>query len=512
MRTENSIKNSLSSLIQSSVTMIIGFIAQAIFLKILSMEYLGLNGLFTNILTMLSIFELGIGDAIIYNLYKPIADNNIKQIKSLMNFYKKAYNIIALIVLIVGLFFIPFLKLIVGEIAINVNIYIIYLLFLLSTVCSYFIAYKRNLIYANQKNYIINIIHIFYTIILNIMQLVFLYFTKNYYIYLIIKIICQLLENIIINFIADKMYPFLKEKNSEKLEKNVEKNIFTKVKALFFHKIGNVIVSGTDNIIISSFLSVVDVGLYSNYFIIINAVNTLFSQIISSTTASVGNMLILEDTEKRFGTFKKIRFLNFWLACFGGVAILTIIQPFIKLWIGEEYLLPLFTVIVLVINFYQKMMRRTYGSFKDAAGIWVEDKYVPLIEAFLNIVFSITLVKVFDMAGVFLGTIISGLTLWIYSYPKYVYKKLFNRSYRNYMIETVGYLVLFSIILTITYCVSLLFVFSNNFVQVLVNSIISLIIPNFLIILIFRNTENFKYFLELIKKVYNQFQKKVNKT
>ena len=344
------------------------------------------------------------------------------------------------------------------------------------------------------------------------MQLVFLYFTKNYYIYLIIKIICQLLENIIINFIADKMYPFLKEKNSEKLEKNVEKNIFTKVKALFFHKIGNVIVSGTDNIIISSFLSVVDVGLYSNYFIIINAVNTLFSQIISSTTASVGNMLILEDTEKRFGTFKKIRFLNFWLACFGGVAILTIIQPFIKLWIGEEYLLPLFTVIVLVINFYQKMMRRTYGSFKDAAGIWVEDKYVPLIEAFLNIVFSITLVKVFDMAGVFLGTIISGLTLWIYSYPKYVYKKLFNRSYRNYMIETVGYLVLFSIILTITYCVSLLFVFSNNFVQVLVNSIISLIIPNFLIILIFRNTENFKYFLELIKKVYNQFQKKVNKT
>ena len=512
MRTENSIKNSLSSLIQSSVTMIIGFIAQAIFLKILSMEYLGLNGLFTNILTMLSIFELGIGDAIIYNLYKPIADNNIKQIKSLMNFYKKAYNIIALIVLIVGLFFIPFLKLIVGEIAINVNIYIIYLLFLLSTVCSYFIAYKRNLIYANQKNYIINIIHIFYTIILNIMQLGFLYFTKNYYIYLIIKIICQLLENIIINFIADKMYPFLKEKNSEKLEKNVEKNIFTKVKALFFHKIGNVIVSGTDNIIISSFLSVVDVGLYSNYFIIINAVNTLFSQIISSTTASVGNMLILEDTEKRFGTFKKIRFLNFWLACFGGVAILTIIQPFIKLWIGEEYLLPLFTVIVLVINFYQKMMRRTYGSFKDAAGIWVEDKYVPLIEAFLNIVFSITLVKVFDMAGVFLGTIISGLTLWIYSYPKYVYKKLFNRSYRNYMIETVGYLVLFSIILTITYCVSLLFVFSNNFVQVLVNSIISLIIPNFLIILIFRNTENFKYFLELIKKVYNQFQKKVNKT
>lgn len=500
MRTENSIKNSLSAMIQSSITMIIGFIAQAIFLKILSTEYLGLNGLFTNILTMLSIFELGIGDAIIYYLYKPIADNNIKQIKSLMNFYKMAYNIIALIVFIVGLLFVPFLKFIVGEITINVNMHIVYLLFLVSTVCSYLIAYKRNLIYANQKSYIINIIHIFYTIILNILQLSFLFFTKNYYLYLVIKIVCQLLENIIINFIADQMYPFLKEKNSEKLGKEVEKNIFTKVKALFFHKIGNVIVSGTDNIIISSFLSVRAVGLYSNYFIIINAVNTLFSQIISSATASIGNMLVSENSQKGFNTFKKIRFLNFWVACFGGVSILTIIQPFIKLWIGEEYLLPSFTIIVLVINFYQKMMRRTYGSFKDAAGIWVEDKYVPLIEAFLNIVFSIIFVKSLGMAGVFLGTIISGLILWCYSYPKYVYKRLFNRTYKDYIFETLGYLLLFCTILAITYCISLLFVFSNNFLQVLVNCIISLIIPNLLIILIFRNTENFKYFIELLKK------------
>ena len=199
MRTSNSIRNSFSATLQTLVTMIVGFIAQTIFIRLLGAEYLGLNGLFTNILSMLSIFELGIGNAIVYNLYKPIADNDIGKIKSLMRFYKKAYNIIAILVLVFGLVIVPFLPLFVKNVTVDINITIVYILFLMSSVASYVLTYKRSLIYANQKNYIINYLHAGYIVILNVLQLLVLYLFKNYYIYLLLKIVCQLLENIILS-------------------------------------------------------------------------------------------------------------------------------------------------------------------------------------------------------------------------------------------------------------------------------------------------------------------------
>lgn len=512
MRTENSIKNSITSVISSIVSMVIGFIAQAIFIRILGAEYLGLNGLFTNIFTMLGIFELGIGSAIVYNLYKPIAENKTEEIKSLMLFYKKAYNIIAILVFGSGLLVIPFLKTIVGEITSDINIYIIYIMFLLNTASSYLMTYKRSLIYANQQNYIINIVHIGYLIIMNLAQLMLLYTTKNYYLYLSIKIICQLLENIILTLYANKLYPYLLDKRVKPLNKEIENDIFSKVKALFFHKIGSVIINGTDNIIISKFLGVIIVGIYSNYSMLITAVNNLFTQVISSTTASVGNLLTTENSNKTFNVFKKMRFLNFWIACFSGICLLVIIQPFIIVWIGEKYLLSMLVVSTVVFNYFQKMMRNTYMAFKDSAGIWREDKFVPLIESLLNIVFSIICLKIFGLAGVFMGTIISGLALWCYSYPKYVYKKLFHRSYIDYTKETLGYIILFILLATLTYEISTLFIVSNTYLQVLVNTLIAIIIPNIILLILFRKTDNFQYFLELIKKLFSKITRKLKKS
>ena len=178
MRTKNSIKNMIAAMSSNIVTIIIGLVAQAMFIRILGVDYLGLNGLFTNIISMLGIVELGIGNAIIYNLYKPIADNDKESIKSLMKFYKKSYHIIAGIVLIVGLIIIPFLPFLIEEVTVDVNIILIYLLFLIDIVCSYFLSYKRSIFYAEQKNYIVNIIHIGYTIVLNLFQLLILYFTS----------------------------------------------------------------------------------------------------------------------------------------------------------------------------------------------------------------------------------------------------------------------------------------------------------------------------------------------
>ncbi|MCI6266633.1 MAG: hypothetical protein MR598_07315, partial [Erysipelotrichaceae bacterium] len=399
MRTSNSMKNSTTSMICDIISIVVGFISQSIFIKILGAEYLGLNGLFSNILTMLSLFELGIGSAIIYNLYKPIAEGQKEQVKSLMKFYKKAYNIIAILVMVGGLLVLPFLKNIVGEVTVDINIYLVYILYLLSTVSSYIISYKRSLIYANQQNYIINIVHMGYLLIINISKLVALYLTKNYYIYLIIMIIGQILENIIISIIANKVYPYLLDKNIKPLDRKTEQDIFSRVKALILHKIATVIVNGTDNIIISYFFGVVTVGLYSSYTLIISPINNLFGQFISSTSPSVGNLIATESKEKCYQVFKKMRFLNFWLACFSGICLLVIIQPFIIVWIGEKYLLSMLVVSTVVFNYFQKMMRNTYMAFKDSAGIWREDKFVPLIESLLNIVFSIICLKIFGLAG-----------------------------------------------------------------------------------------------------------------
>ena len=498
MRTKNSIKNTIVSFSSNLLTIIIGLIAQGIFIKILGSEYLGINGLFSNIISMLGIVELGVGSAIIYHLYKPIVEEDIKKVKALMNFYKKCYTIIALIILTIGLMITPYLNLFIEEVTIDINISLVYILFIIEIVCSYLLSYKRSIINANQKNYLVNFIHIGYLVILNILEIIILVLTKNYYLYLVIKIVMRILENIGVTLLANKLYPYLKH-NNEKLDENTKKDIFQKVKALFFHKIGGFIVLGTDNIIISKFIGIIEVGLYSNYYMIIDAIEKLFGQVIRAITPSVGNMLVKESSEKSFEIFKRVRFLNFWIATFSGISLLVVMNSFITVWIGSKYLLATCVLIVLVLNYYAKSMRSCHMIFKEAAGIYYEDRYIPLLESVLNIVASLILLKYFGLAGIFMGTIISSLALYCISYPKYVYKKLFNRSYLNYTKETLGYLSIFLVLAVITYKISRLIVINNAFLSLIINCLIAVVIPNLVLLIIFWHTDNFKYYLNLLK-------------
>ena len=500
-RKKSSIKNMITAVGSNIITIIVGLVAQAIFIKILGSEYLGLNGLFSNVISMLGIVELGMGSAIIYNMYKPIAENDHEKIKSLMQFYKKSYLIITLIISIIGIMIIPFIKYIVDieSVTVDVNVYLVYILFLLETICSYILSYKRSMLYADQKEYITNIIHMGYTIIVNTMQLSFLYFTHDYYLYLIIKVIMRLVENIVISSYVNSRYSYLLDNNVTKLDSKTEKDIFQKIKALFFHKIGGFIVSGTDNIIISKYLGLVTVGLYSNYYMIINAVQTVINHIIQATRASVGNLLVTESKKKQFDIFNKIRFVNFWISCFSSICIFIIMDSFITIWIGYKFVLPTKVLLVLVINFFIVSSRSTYGAFKEAAGIFYEDRFVPIIESLLNIVLSIIFVKKFGLMGVFMGTVASGLVLWCYSYPKYVYKNLFGRSYYDYIKETIYYLIVFVLIAGFSYSLAILISFENVYLQFISNVLIALIVPNVIMLLLFSKDENFKYFINMLK-------------
>jgi len=500
-RKKSSFKNMITAVSSNVLTIIVGLVAQAVFIKILGSEYLGLNGLFSNVISMLGIVELGMGSAIIYNMYKPIAEEDHEKIKSLMQFYKKSYRIITLIISIIGIMIIPFIKYIVDieSVTVDINVYLVYILFLLETICSYILSYKRSMLYADQKEYITNIIHMGYTILVNTMQLTFLYFTHDYYLYLIIKVMMRLVENIVISSYVNRRYSYLLDNNVTKLDSKTEKDIFQKIKALFFHKIGTFIVSGTDNIIISKYLGLVTVGLYSNYYMIINAVQTVINHIIQATRASVGNLLVTESKTKQFDIFNKIRFVNFWISCFSSICIFVIMDSFITIWIGYKFVLPTKVLLVLVINFFIVSSRSTYGAFKEAAGIFYEDRFVPIIESILNIVLSIIFVKKFGLMGVFMGTIASGLVLWCYSYPKYVYNKLFGRKISDYIKETIYYFIIFILIAGFTYSLAILISFDNIYLQFISNVLIALIVPNVIMLLLFSKDENFKYFINMLK-------------
>ncbi len=499
MRSTNSIKNAITAVVSNIVTILIGIVSQAIFIKTLGAEYLGINGLFTNIVSMLGIVELGIGSAIIYNLYEPIAKDDKEKIKSLMNFYKKSYRVIAVIVFVIGMMIIPFLKNIVGDISIDINIEFIYSLFIIDVVASYLLTYKRSILYANQKTYITNIVHIGYLIVMNIIQIFILLIAKSFVAYLIIKIICRVLENVIITMIANKDYPYIKEKDVEKIDEKTTDDIIKKVKGLIFHKVGSFVVLGTDNIIISKFLGVVTVGLYSNYNMIIQAVSNLFLQVFDSLTASVGNLLVEDNCKKSYEIYKNMLMINSILFTFATTEIICLIEPFMKIWIGEQYILSKVVLIILMVNFYIQGMRKTCLVFKMAAGVFHEDRYFPIIESIINIVFSVILVKIIGLPGVFLGTIFSALPVILISYPKYVYIPLFHKSFGSYVKENAYYYILAFLTVSIAMIATSYININNLIVKLIVNTITSSIIFAVMQYIFFHKKSEYKYLKNMLK-------------
>ena len=502
-RAAKSARNFIFAALANVVAIIVGLLAQRLFIHILGLEYAGLNGLFSNVLTMLGIADLGIGEAVIFHLYKPLKCGDRKTIISLMNFYRKAFHVIAGVIAAAGLSLIPVLPYIAHTTQADVNLTAVYIIFLADVVFSYFLSYKRAILYADQKNFVISLIHMVYLISMNTAQLIMLYLTGNYYAYILTKLAFRILENVVISKVADRHYPYLKEKKAVPLDSEIRADIKKKTGALVFHKIGTFVVNGTDNILISVFLGLVTAGLYNNYFLIIDAATKLINPAINALTPSVGNMLISDDVGYRYKRFQRIRFMNFWIATFASATLFIMIQPFVGLWFGEEYLLPAAVVITITFQFFQSIMRLSYSVFQDAAGIFYENRFVPLAESALNLVSSLILMQWLGLAGVFAGTIISSLTLWCFSYPKFVYLKLFKRSLKDYVLETLGYFGLFFVVITS----SALAVFAINGAAQLgglpgffIDAVLCALIPNIIMFIMFFKTDNFRYFVSLIKR------------
>jgi len=477
---------------------IVSFIAQRIFIENLTLEYLGINGLFVNIISMLAIAELGLGSAIVYHLYRPIADKDTEKINSLMRFYKVGYRLIAAIVLVVGLCIMPFLPSIAGRHTVALGLYPIFLLFLADTIFSYLMSYKRSILYADQKNYIINIVRIGSLIVLNLLQIIILILTHNYFLYLIIKIVMTVIENLTLNYIIHKKYPVIQYgSKAGPVDDATKKDIYKKVRGLLYHKGGTFFVLGTDNVIISIFLGIKTVGLYSNYLLITMAINTMVSQISTAIVASIGNLLLEDDKPKHYKVYQNVYFANFVVSSIATIIFFVVTDSFIRLWIGDKFVLPFGVLAALSFSLYLGLVRSPMNSFKTAAGIFHEDRYMPIIESVINLVFSIVLLHFFGLAGVFMGTALSALFLHLYAYPKYTYGPLFARGRRGYYTEFAKYLLLATAVGIVTFVLSRLVTLESNFLELLSDGAIALVVPIMLFYLVFRKTSEYAYFTNL---------------
>lgn len=435
-RTRLSLLNILSGFANRFLVSILKLLGRVIFFRFLSAELYGVSGLFGNVLGLLSLAELGVGNAITFSLYSPIAEGNEEKIRSLMAFYKKAYRIIALSVLGLGLALLPFLPSLTngGE---NIDhFYLIYLLFLANTVIEYLFSYKRTLANAAQESYRLVPFTTGFEAALCLVQIgiIFLFHKSPYcfLIYLSAQTLSIFFQNLVINSYLDKKYPLLRTlSRAPALEQEEKSGIFVNVRALMMHKFGGVVVSSTDNLLISKLVDLVTVGLYSNYSALITSVSGIVYLFVGNTTSSFGNLIAAESPKKRQKVFFEMQFFSRALYGFSAAFLLNLFRPFISFAYGEEFCLSFSVVALIVANYYLLGMTYVLDVVKSAAGLYDKDKFVPLLQSAVNLAVSIVLGKILGLAGIFIGTLVSTLVPLI-SKPVVVFPAVFASSPFSY--------------------------------------------------------------------------------
>lgn len=499
-RTQYSIVNALTGAVSQGSIVLLGFISRTAFIWFLPLEYLGIQGLFTNVLTVLSFAELGIGEAMVYALYKPMKEIKHTKICQLMNFYKKAYRYVTLIIFFMGSvisFFIDFF--VDSKPNIPENFQLIFLLFVINSACSYLFSYKRSILLVDQKRYVVTACHQFFITLQTILQIMFLYVTHDYFTFLIIQIMGTIGDNICISRYVDTKYPFLKETIVKRLSHVEEKSIFINVKALALTKISGVISNGCTNIIISKVLGLVTVGIASNYLLIVNAINGVLWTGFTGISSSIGNLNVDATIEKKRQIFDQLFLSSFWIYTCACVCILVLINPFINIWLGNQFLLPESVVFAIVWYIYIGGVNYPAYSFRTTLGYFTQVQYIFLIGSVLNVIISIIGGLKFGLLGIFLGSPIARIMTSEIADGYYVYKWGLNINpwiyFRNYFLYFILYLICYYLSKTGVGLIPL-----SGVIGILVKMIVVLIITNVTLIVVFCKNKNFH---AIIQRLWN---------
>ncbi len=494
-RVKSATRNIAFGYIGQVATMIMSFVLRKIFIMHLSETLLGVNSLYTNILSILNMAELGIGTALNFSLYGPVARGEKEKIKSYMQMYRKAYYTIALVVAIIGTMLSPFLKYLVknpeGTTLRDLTLY--YFIFLFNTVSSYFVAYKYSLINAEQKNYIQTNIITITKVITVFFQIIVIVLTKNFYLFLITDAAIQLIQKIFVSRFLNNMYPYLREKNIEKLSKEESDEVWGKTKALVFHKIGDVARLQTDALIISSFIEVAMAGFVDNYNMVISSVSNFVNIVFNSVISSFGNLIATESRQKQYEMFKVYRFFASWVYGFSCVGFMVLLTPLIRIIYGDYWALAPMVVYCILIDYYFKGDRIVLSNYKTAAGVFEQDKYLALIQGAVNLVISIALVQTsLGLTGIYIGTIVSGLIANI-TKPVIIYRTCFDMDAKSYFVDTFKYLASLIFVLVVCNVVSIYVLSNLNILTFLLMAVIITVVFNGVYLLLYGRSDEFKY-------------------
>lgn len=509
-RTQNSIRNIIFGAFNRFTSILFPFIIRTIFIKVLGEEYLGINSLFSSILQVLNLADLGFASAIIASMYKPIAENDVTTVSALLNLYRKIYKVIGGSIFVLGLILTPFIKIFInGTPPEEVNIYVLWLLYLTNTVVSYlFFAYKVSLLNALQRNDIVEKIGAVTRSFTSILQIVIVLTCKNIIIYVLLNVICSILYNVWCCIVCDKKYPQYVCKGT--LNKEIEKTIYKNIGALAIQKIGSTVSLSLDAIIISAFLGLTTVAIYGNYYYIISAITSFVALVYAAITASIGNSIAIETPEKNYIDFKKMFFLNTWLIGWCCICFMCIFQDFMIVWMGKDLLFGMDIVFTLVLRFFFEQVRKIVLTYKDAAGMWYLDKWRPLVGCIVNLILNIALVKNVGVAGVAISTIVSYALVELPWETHVLFKHYFHKSEKEYYKIACCVIAKLGIAGIITYWMCRMVPFSG-ICAVIVKTGMCITIPNVMFIALNIYNKDFKNGSELVIRIGTILMKKFKK-
>ena len=502
-RTKNAGRNIFFGIILKAYQILVPFIMRTAMIYIMGVQYLGLNSLFTSILQVLNLAELGVGSAMVYSMYKPIAEDDEVVICALMKLYKVYYNIIGLVIAFIGGMATPIIpKLITGNVPSEINIYILYILNLGATVLSYWLfAYKNSILQAYQRTDVVSKVTLVTNTVQYGLQLLVLLVFKNYYYYILVMLATQAVTNILTAIAADKLYPQYRPIGN--LPKNEVKVINQRIRDLFTAKLGGTITNSADTIVISAFLGLTTLAIYQNYYFIMNSICGFIAVIFGSITAGIGNSLVTESEDKNYNDFKIFSFIICYILCICCCCFIGLYQPFMAIWVGEKFMLNYSFVVLFSILFYCLELAMVWATIKDAAGLWHSDRFRPLIGAIVNLILNLVLVQYFGLYGIILSTVLS----YIFISMPWLIHNLFSLVYKRSLVNYIGDIAKYIIVTIITCAMVYLlcdYISISGISEIIIKTFICVIVPVFIQNIIFHKKNEFietkKILIRILKR------------
>ncbi len=507
-RTEYSLINMLTGVVGYGINTLVGFICRIIFVRVFGEDYLGVNGLFTNILSMLSLAELGVSSAIVYALYKPIAQKDEKKIAAIMQYYRKAYAVIGCVVTAIGLALMPFLDWIITEPPkVEESIYLLYALYLAGTSISYFFSYRQSLLIAAQRQYVTAGYNYIQTIGQSILQIGYLLITRDYIGYLLIQIAGGILYNIAISAKAGKDYPYIREKQVEPLSAEEKKSLFVNIRALAINKVSGVFVNSTDNIAITYFSGLSSVGFASNYSLLSNILGGVIGLVFNALPGSVGNLNATTDNEGRYRFFKVLNLTNFWLFGWGAIGIAFVSGDLVQLVFGAKYVLPFYIPLIIGINSFTVGMLQACYVYKSTLGLFRHGQNLLFFTGIINLVLDVVFGRMWGVFGIFLATLVARLCTNLWYEPYAVYRYGFQKSPWLYVKRYVRFIGVLLLAGGLCWFLCSLCHFTI-LVNVLLKVGICTLVPNGVFLLLFARTEELSYLKGIAQRVIHKIWRK----